>query len=163
MPTFQITMDDGVKEILLGVFHKAYPLQRGNLTDEEMLELAIDALVMSYDSSNPEEPMVEDRELTGQPKIEVEDALKSILSPDISTEFTQPVGAGSAIVGDKLTFDDISRLDSQHPSVLAADTPIKQLAIATVFNALPFEDWRSTKALELITKTEEMLSPKNSG
>src|SRR5258708_5287758 len=92
MPSRTLSLSDEWEQILLDVFEAAYRADGGaEMLIEEKLEIAIDSLASSYDS------MVDATEQQAEAgraidAVEMREAMRNVLSPNISTKFTQPTG-----------------------------------------------------------------------
>lgn len=158
MPTLQLDLDDDVISILEDVAKKVIHSELiGDVSQEERIQIAVMALVNSYDSGEDDHS-----EAPGEPidAAALQEAVRKTLNPDISTDFTPPTGDVTR-EEKKLTIEDIRALGpnslvKKYDEMAGDDLVLKPFlgeAICAVFAATPRNEWEDELVKDLVAKT----------
>lgn len=150
----QIDISDEQVAILLSVFPKlGIP---GDFSVEERVEMALDSILNSVDSTMDVEETLEQE---GRPidATQLQKEVERTLSPNIGTDFPASFVYKPPVFDTELTFDEIKATVPDNPFVKDADSEVKQRAVAIVFNQTAMRDWKEKDTGILVDKAVEML------
>lgn len=160
-----ITISEDLEPVLLKVF-ELLPQRHDELSLEEKLQLAAEALINSYDTQ------IEDEMEDGPEPINAEalrDAMAEVTSPNISTTFVQPKGEAKPVRRIEYIYDDIVKMAPTIEIVKAldaaaaqADADPLQLAVCQraaeiTLSRIPRAEWDTEQTKRLYGSTVVML------
>ncbi len=158
---YQLTITDDVASILLEIsnqLHMADDIIQG-MSDQEKVELGLQALVNSYESA---QDIVNDAQDEGTPidAAALKRALQQAINPDISTMFKQPEGEPQQEVMPALSWlSVIAKVPDNRYVIQAERSKDKMMADATcfVFAQLPENQWDLESTGPLISTAYDIL------
>ena len=141
---YTIKIDDDVAETLLLIYDQMHPAASAQgLPVEERLELALSSVVYSVESTMEDRPEQEGAAVDAD---EMRRAIEKVVNPDIGTEYVQPTGGATVKVVGPATVDELLIKDPDNKllmDAIHADDAVLSAATASVFNAMPKEEWRN--------------------
>lgn len=140
--------------ILLSIYNRLGQPETTELDEADRMSLALDVLCNSYDTANSAAEQGEESKPYSAEEIAA--ALANVNSPDISTDFAPPLGAGA---GGKV-FTTFEALLEMHPNVTilkeAADITLPEVAreaAEVVLNNFPQSEWESDNCKKMYAQT----------
>lgn len=152
MATHTLNLSDDLVSLLMSISDKmGIPPEIDSIS--ERIEIVIDVIANSVDAGFE----VDSTDADGP--IQMEDAVNTLINPDISTNFINPAPVPTA--GNvELAFDELMEkmYGADGPSAeQEVNDPTVRRALEIVFNQLPQDEWTSEHAERLIEETVALI------